>query len=592
MRSVLTLYREVVAVFPAGGRRFLRFYSWMLASLAIFDAAALGLLAVVIGPIAAGQPVVLPVLGELDSMGVVGAVLVICILMVAKGIFAVALTWWATRRLPRYEVAIGDRLFRAYITAPWRDRLRKNSADIMRFSDTGVDSAVNSFVLPGATLLSEVVSLVTIIGTLAIVQPVLALVTLVYLTSLGALIFFWVAGRARRAGEIHVENTISVSRLVLEIVAAMKEVSLRNKESHVADIVQKTRTLSAKARANLYFLTQIPRYALESGLILGFVVIGGVGFLLGGIDQAIAAVALFALAGFRLAPSVIRFQSVLSQMVAIAEYPRRVIAELADTEAAGAEVLSRESLALPDRPQRLELDGVLFCYSADSVPAIDGVTLSIPFGSSVAFVGSSGSGKTTMIDLLLSLLEPTGGTIAIDGIPLSAMRKDWRSRVGYVPQDVTLFDATIAQNVALTWSDDFDADRVKRALQKAQLWDFVESREGGMDSRVGERGLSLSGGQRQRLGIARALYTDPLVLVLDEATSALDTVTEAQVSAGIEAIGGGVTKIVVAHRLATIRNVDRIFFMEGGRVAGAGSFDELVGEFPEFARLAALAGLN
>ena len=196
-----------------------------------------------------------------------------------------------------------------------------------------------------------------------------------------------------------------------------------------------------------------------------------------------------------------------------------------------------------------------------------------------------------MVDLLISLLEPSEGEISIDGQELTEVRNAWRSRVGYVPQDVALFDATIAQNVALTWGENFDADRVRVALEQAQLWPLVSAREGGIQARVGERGLALSGGQRQRLGIARALYSDPLVLVLDEATSALDTTTESLVMEGLETIGGGVTKIIVAHRLATIRHADRIFFMQEGVVVGSGTFDDLVSEFPDFARQASLAGL-
>jgi ATP-binding cassette subfamily C protein len=589
--SVFALYRDVLAVFPAGGGRFLWAYSVVLASLSILDAIALGLLAIVAGPIASGEPVQLPVIGQLDSVGVIWLILLICLLMVGKGVLAVLATWWATRRIPRYEVAIGDRLFRAYITAPWRDRLRKNSADIMRFADTGVDATVNSFVLPGASLLAEIVGLATILVTLAVLQPVLALTTLVYLMILGAVLFLWVARHAKKAGEVHVENTVRVSRLVLEIVSAMKEVALRNKEAEVADIVESARRNSAQARSNLYFLSQLPRYALEAGLIGGFVLIGGVGFLMGGVEQAIAAVAIFALAGFRIAPSLIRFQGVLGQMVGIAEYPRRVLAELRDAEGASAEIAARPSRDLPENATRIQLDNVVFRYDRDAAPALRGVSLEIPLGGSVAFVGSSGSGKSTMVDLLLSLLEPSEGSVTIDDVPLTEVRSAWRARVGYVPQDVALFDATIAQNVALTWGTDFDEVRVREALAQAQLWDLVKVREGGMHSRVGERGLALSGGQRQRLGIARALYSDPLVLVLDEATSALDTATEALVTASIDAISGGVTKIVVAHRLATIRNVDRIFFMREGTIVGSGTFDELVATIPDFAHQAALAGI-
>ncbi len=590
MKQVLVLYRDVVKMLPLGGGRFVWTYSWLLASLALFDAAALGLLAVVIGPVSIGAPVSLPFVGELDTMGIVWVILAICLLLIAKSVFAVLLTWWATRRIPRYEVAIGNNLLRSYLAAPWRDRLRKNSVDIMRFSDSGIDASINSFLMPGATLLSELVTLFAVIITLAVVQPLLALATLAYLLVLGGVLFFWIAGHARKAGEVNVNYTVRSARLILEIIASMKEVTLRNKEAEVADVVALARQSSVQARANIQFLSQLPRFALEAGLVGGFLVIGGLGFLLGGIEQAIVAIGLFALAGFRVAPSVIRFQSVLSQMIAAAEFPRQVLVEIADVERGRAES-SPGWRDVDENWSSIVFDDVSFQYAPDAPPAVRDVSLEIPAGSTVAFVGASGSGKSTMVDLLLSLLDPTAGEIRVGGAPLPEVRTSWRSRVGYVPQDVALFDATIAQNVALTWSDDFDPARVQHALEQAQLWNLVSAREGGMNARVGERGLSLSGGQRQRLGIARALYSEPQVLVMDEATSALDTHTESQVVSAIESIDASTTKVIVAHRLATIMNADRIFLMIDGVVAGSGTFDELVAQHPDFARQAQLAGL-
>lgn len=591
MKQVVALYREALDALPRGGRSFLVTYSTLLASLAVFDAASLGLLAAVLGPVSVGGDVSLPLIGELSTAGVVWVVVVMCVLLVAKSAFAMLLTWWATRRIPRHEVAVGDRLFRAYLSAPWRDRLRKNSTEIMRFTDSGVDSMINAFLLPGATLLGEIVTLVVVMATLAFVQPAIAAVSLVYLLILGAILFFWVARKARVAGEVNVRLSIRTSRLVLEIIAAMKEVTLRNKEREVADVVAAVRRGNAQARANIYFLGEIPRFALEAGLVGGFVLVGGVGLLLGGMEQAIAAMGLFALAGFRVAPSVIRFQSVLSRMVSVMPYTRHVLDEVAGAERSSAQSAPRKATDLPEAPRAIEFRNVTFHYDPDAPAAVDGVTLDIPFGSSVAFVGSSGSGKSTIIDLLLGLLEPTSGAISVDGIPLSELRSAWRSRVGYVPQDVAIFDATIGQNVALTWEDDYDRARAEAALRQAQVWDLVEARDGGLDASVGERGLALSGGQRQRLGIARALYADPLVLVMDEATSALDTATEAQVTKAIASIGSDVTKVVVAHRLATIRDSDMVCFMRDGKLVGQGTFEELVERFPDFARQAELAGL-
>lgn len=592
MRELFSLFRGVLAIFPPAGRRFVLLNAWLLASLAILDVAALGLFAALIGPIAAGQAVSLPVIGPLSSAGLLVAVACVCLLMVLKGVFAVIITWWGLKRIAKYEVEIGDRLFRGYVNAPWLTRLRRNSADMLQFSSSGVDATVNAFVVPGATLIGEGVSLVAVIATLAVVEPLLAVVTLAYMTALGVALYLWSAKRSTAAGEAYVKATVRTSRLLLETVGAMKEVTLRNKEDEVAAVVEASRTRTAMARASMTFLGGIPRYVLEAGLVGGFLVVGGFGYFAGnGLGPALAAIALFGLAGFRIAPSVVRVQSVLSGMLANTGFVRRVLAEIADTERAAQVATSESVVAVPADAQHITLENVTFRYSEDAEPAINNLSLEIELGSTVAFVGESGSGKSTLVDLILGLIEPTSGRVLVDGVSLSEMRRAWRERVAYVPQEVALFDATIAQNVALSWSDDADRERVRGALERAHLWDVVGNREHGIDASIGERGLALSGGQRQRLGIARALYNNPLVLVMDEATSALDNRTEAAVTESITELEGDVTVIVVAHRLATIKHSDRIFFLRDGTLAGSGTFDELVAQFPDFAEQAQLAGL-
>ena len=242
----------------------------------------------------------------------------------------------------------------------------------------------------------------------------------------------------------------------------------------------------------------------------------------------------------------------------------------------------------------LDVDGLDVTFSTDGgdVHAVKDVSLTLPFGSTLALVGSSGSGKSTLVDIMLGLIPPDSGQLYIDDVRMRDAILSWRSRVGYVPQQVALFDSSVANNVALSWSsEDIDEERVRDALRRAQLLDVIEARADGIWSKVGEGGLSLSGGQRQRLGIARALYMQPFVLVMDEATSALDTATEALVTEAVAELSGDMTVVVVAHRLATIRNSDYVCFMRDGQAVAIGTFDEVVAREPDFARQARLAGL-
>lgn len=376
-----------------------------------------------------------------------------------------------------------------------------------------------------------------------------------------------------------------------EMVQALKEITLRDKAAEVAAHVNENRAVAVKARATIGFLGAIPKFVLDSAMILGFLIIGAVGYLIGGAPGAMSSIALFGIASLRMIPSLLQFQAVMTSTASTLPHARAVIR---DIKAAEGYVTRAEEIgygSLGEDPKELRFRDVSFSYPDAPTPAVQHIDLTIPLGTHVAFVGESGAGKSTMVDLILGLLTPTDGSVSVDDIDLSAVLGTWRSRVGYVPQDVALFDGTIGQNIALTWSDQYDRAAADRAVGRAQLAAVVHAREGGLDARVGERGLALSGGQRQRLGIARALYTDPVVLVMDEATSALDTSTEDAVTTAIGQLRGSVTVITVAHRLSTVRDADLVCFFKDGRIAARGTFEEVVAAAPDFAQQARLAGL-
>lgn len=578
---------------PASGRRFLIVYALVSSVLSLIDIVALMLMALTLAASVTGNDVNLPVLGVLAADQIIWVILILAAVVILKSAANVWLQWIATRRFASYELEVGQELFGAYIRASWTDRLSRNSAQIVAMSDSGIAHVVAGFLLPVTTLPGLLVTCVGVIGVLVVTQPITALVTIVYLGGIALLQYFVLSGKTRQAARVARNSALRVAALISGMVASLKEITLRDKADEVSEVIKRNRRQTAQARANSSFLAAVPRFIFDAAIIGGFVIVGGAAMLSSGGDMnsTISAVAMFGIAGFRLVPSLTGFQSVITRTITAAPYVDLVISDIETSKKflADREVLGKKPLQ--GEPRLLELDEVSFTFPGSDVPAVHGMNLSIPMGSTVGIAGSSGAGKSTLVDLLLGLLTPTSGAIRIDGLPVEEVMGAWRSHVGYVPQEVTLFDGTIAQNIALTWGDDVDLARVEEAARRAQLWQLIEQRADGLDARVGERGLSLSGGQRQRLGIARALYSNPVVLVLDEATSALDTKTEADVAAAIRELRGDVTVIAVAHRLSTIKDSDTILFMQDGTPAAQGTFGEVVTASPEFAAQARLAGL-
>jgi ABC-type multidrug transport system fused ATPase/permease subunit len=591
MKMILTTFRRLMPLLPSNAQRYIWSYIFGTSIIALFDIATLGVLAISLTAMIGGNAATLPLIGTIPKSDDILLLLVVSLVIILKSIISVTVQWFATRRFAHYELGIGDQLFNAYIRAPWTERLKKNTAQLVRIADIGIANTTSGFLLPVISLPNLLFTSVAVFAVVIIAQPITALVTIVYLGGISALMAFGLSRRAVTAGRVNRNYSYKVASLMTDMVTALKEITLRNKAGEVATVLHSNRIHSTRARANLNFLNALPKYVLDSALIGGFVLVGGASFLFGGPTAALGSIALFGVAGFRLAPTLVTFQSILTTVTANIPIVETVIENINESHeyVERAERVGHDPIV--GDPRRLSLKNVVFSYPGATAPALKGVNLDLPMGSTLGLVGSSGAGKTTLVDLLLGLLVPSGGSIELDGKPLEDVLAAWRSRVGYVPQEVAVFDGTIAQNVALSWGTDFDRERVINALTRAQLWSFVEAREGGVDSRVGDRGLSLSGGQRQRLGIARALYSDPLILVMDEATSALDTKTESDVVKAIRQLRGEVTVVSVAHRLATIRDNDLVCFMRDGQIVAQGSFDYLLKTVPDFAVQAGLAGL-
>lgn len=593
--DIVRLVRRVVEVLPADARRFLRVYSSALGALALLDLAALSLLALTLPAMISGDPVRVPGVGDVEGVwGYVAVILSVASVILLKSALNVALIRRGARRFARHEVAMGDALLASFLRTPWEQRLRLNTADIVRSVDAGVSATVYGVVIPFSLLAGEILTTVAVFAVLMIAQPLTAVITLVYLGGIGLILTRVISRRAVFHGRRNREYAFRAVRLINEAISLMKEITLRGNLGEVRSAVDAERREASQSRAALSVYGVLPRFILEAALIVGFLLVGGAGWLTGGQDGAIGAVALFAIAGFRIIPSLTRLQATLNQIHANSPFGELVVnqIELARTrpeDARGADKVDIESITHRD----LALNDIEYRYPEAGAPALDRVTMRITEGSHVAIVGSSGAGKSTLLDILLGLMKPTSGTITVGGAALDDVLSGWRSGIGFVPQEVTLFNASIARNVALSWTDDgIDRARVLECIRLAKLQDLVDTRPDGIDSVIGERGMSLSGGQKQRLGIARALYMKPRLLVLDEATSALDTATEHAITSVISDLPGSVTVITVAHRLATIRDADVVYYFADGRLQAHGTFDEVVRAVPDFAVQSQLAGLS
>jgi ABC-type bacteriocin/lantibiotic exporter with double-glycine peptidase domain len=593
MLFLIRAYKQLVRELPPGASFFLSTNMIFSSLLALIDMVALGLLAYSMAGLVSGAPVVLPLVGAVPEDGYVGLVLLIALLIATKSILAMFIVWVSSTRFARYELEIGQRLLMGYLTSPWGRFAKRSPAELIRSVDVIVNTAIFGFVAPLVGFPALLSTFVAVFIVLLATQPLTALLTITYLGVVGSVMYLFVAKKSRQNGRTNFEYSNVVVTLISEVLATLKELVLRDKLEEVGKIVEKNRAKITRARGHSTVLISLPRFIGEISMIGGFVLIGGVSFVTGGAASAVAAIAVFALAGFRLVPALSSMQASLAQMANSLIAVESVLSELRSSREHFQDIEPLDVSEMPIGGESVNLRGVGYTYEdADGPPTLSNMNLDIPFGSSLGIVGASGAGKSTLSDLLLGLREPTEGTIQIAGVSIREFARAWKRSVGYVPQEIAIFNGSIAQNVALSWGDSIDLEQVEAVLQASDLLEFVRSLPDGLQTKVGVDGSTLSGGQRQRLGVARALFNQPTFIVMDEATSSLDNKTESNLAASLMAMSGKITVVSIAHRLSSLKNFDQICLLHRGEIESIGTFEDVLRASPRFAEQVALGRLD
>ena len=491
-------------------------------------------------------------------------------LMLVYGIrtcYLAFLAWFQLRFAFNVQGNLSKRLFEVYLQQPYQFHLHRNSADLIRNAVSDINLFTFNCLITGMSFLTEIFVLVSIGSLLVYMEPFGALIVAGGLGGLAMIFHVLTKNSLVRWGELRQEHEGRRIQHLQQGLGGAKVVKLLGREQMFIDLYDLHTRKSIKAARYQQTLGQMPRLFIEffavAGLVLMIVIL-----LIQGRELAsiIPTLGLFAAAAFRLMPSVNRvLTSIQSMRFGLAVIDTLIQEVNLPTD---HQELETHSISFTEK---IEFNCVSFSYKGAEVPALQEVSFELKRGNCIGIIGSSGAGKSTLVDLLLGLIEPSSGEILVDGKPIKGALRDWGARIGYVPQHIYLTDDSLRNNIAFGISpEDIDDAVIHRALEDAQLAEFVDSLPEGIETQVGERGVRLSGGQRQRIGIARALYNDPPLLVLDEASSALDLVTEAEVMSAVTRLQGEKTIVIVAHRLSTVASCDEILRLDNGKLIERG----------------------
>jgi ABC-type multidrug transport system fused ATPase/permease subunit len=521
--------------------------------------------------------------------------LIAAFLLITKTVFSVIFVRKTVIFLSRRSASISANLISRVLAQPLIQVQSRSMQQTLYTVTSGVESIAMNVLNTTVLIISDTSLLVILAFGLFVVDPVVALSTFVVFSGIAYLLYRLMQKRAVRLGEEQRVLSIESSERILEVLNSYREIIVRNRRGFYAQELGRTRYKLADVIAERAFMPNISKYVIEITVVLGSLAIAAVQFAVNDAARAVAVLSVFMAASTRISPAILRLQQgaiSIKSSVGSAGPTLDLIEEL-EVLSYTNEKVDKLNFDHEGFTGEVLLDNVSLTYPTKKSPAVKNISLQIAQGQVVSFVGPSGAGKTTIVDVILGVLEPDSGVVHIQGDgPLESIRR-WPGAIGYVPQDVMISNGTIRQNVCLGYTPaDVPEDAIWQALEVAQLANFVRGLPEGLDTPVGDRGTKLSGGQRQRLGIARAMFTKPKLLVLDEATSALDGSTEASISEAVHNLKGGVTIVMIAHRLSTVMESDVIHYMANGILVKSGTFDDLRNSIPEFDKQAQLMGLG
>ena len=458
----------------------------------------------------------------------------------------------------------------------------------------GVGNIVNSIIGSTIFTISDLSLTIIMLFGLFYVDPLICFLTIILYGGIAVILYLLLNKRVQKLGVNQTKMAIHNQEMIREILGTYREAVVGSKRPYYIQEVRKHQFSIAKNTAEFNFFPNISKYVLEMTLIIGIFIISGIQFYKYSAEHSVAILSIFLISSARIAPAILRIQQSMIQMkgaIGLAAPALKLIDQLKDVKlpqlTANKFTINHEELK-----NDIVLKNISFNYNDNKKFNINDINLFIEAGTINAIVGRSGAGKTTLVDILLGVLSPTSGEILVAGESPNDIINTFPGALAYVPQDVFIVNGTVRDNVCLGYNkQSIPTELINKALEKAQLSEFVENLPSKLDTYIGDNGSKLSGGQKQRLGIARALITEPKILVMDESTSSLDGETENNLTNAIISLKGKTTLILIAHRLSTVRNADKIIYMEDGQIIASGSFNEVRERVPDFDKQSKLMGL-